>query len=345
MLALIILWIVVYLSGLLFCKIGGEKEASQLWIHLTGFFFLFFSQGVIFFGAQLLGWSFTRAIHCLEVVYGAVTIGAVCLCTKELKMIWEKIKNRKAESRGYRRYFCLIIFLFIGLLWMISLQMGENREDAVVEIAATTILTDTMNQYHPFTHQPFSLGVIMSRKIITLPFWYGALSHWTGLEAVMTVQVLGSGVSLLFALLAFAELGNLLFERNLHYTCWLVILMEFLYLSGDYFLGNESYRQLHRGYSGEAITVSIIMPCVIIVLYRLLGKYLRENFKKEILGISMGNGLIRISLLLIISLFLTTVQWGIFVLLLAIFLFALMSLMIMAMKKAGKAKEENLWHR
>ena len=87
------------------------------------------------------------------------------------------------------------------------------------------------------------------------------------------------------------------------------------------------------------------MPCVIIVLYRLLGKYLRENFKKEILGIGMGNGLIRISLLLIISLFLTTVQWGIFVLIMAIFLFALMSLMIIAMKKAGKAKEENLWHR
>ena len=345
MLALIILWVVVYLSGLLFCKIGGEKEASQLWINLTGFFFLFFSQGVIFFGAQLLGWSFTKALHCLEAVCAAVAIAALCFCFKDLKITWDRLKNWKVKSQEYGRYFGLIIFLFIGLLWMILLQMGENREDAVVEIASTTLMTNTMNQYHPFTHQPLSLGVIMSRKIITLPFWYGALSHWTGLEAVMTVQVLGSGVSLLFALLAFAELGNLLFERNLHYTCWLVILMEFLYLSGDYFLGNESYRQLYRGYSGEAITVSIIMPCVIIVLYRLLGKYLRENFKKEVLGIGIGNGIIRISLLLIISLFLTTVQWGIFVLLLAIFLFALMSLMIMAMKKAGKAKEENLWHR
>ncbi len=80
-------------------------------------------------------------------------------------------------------------------------------------------------------------------------------------------------------------------------------------------------------------------------LYKEIGKYLRENFKKEILGIGMGNGLIRISLLLIISLFLTTVQWGVFVLFLTVLLFGLMSVTIVVMKKAGKKKEEESWHK
>lgn len=345
MLALMILWIVAYLSGLLFCKIGGEKETSQLWVHLTGFFFLFFLQGIVFFAAQFLDWNFTTALHCLEMIGAVVVLCCLMICRKEIKSILKGIKNLTAENSGFVRYFCLIICLFTAFMWMVFNRVGMTRNDAVVEIAATTIMTNTINEYHPFTHEPLSLGVILSRRIVTLPFWYAALSKWSGFSPVVTVQLVGTGIGLLLTLLAFAELGSVLVERNTHHTLWIVILMEFLYLSGSYFTGNESWRQLYYGYSGEVLTASVLVPGILTVLYRMLGRYLRSKFQEESLGIGVGNGLFRIGVMFGISLFFTTIQWGAFVVFLSVLLFGIMSLIIIGMKKAARKQEEEVWHK
>lgn len=343
MLAIILLWIVVYLSGMLLCKIERKKETSQLWIHLTGFFFLFLSQGFLFFGGQLLGISFSTCKSYLELWYAAVSFLSLIVCRKEILSHSKRIKSFSVKKIPYFRHISLIVFLLIGLLWMIY-EAGEgNRNDAVVEIAGTTLLTDTMNQYHPFTHEPLRLGVILTRKIITLPFWYAALSSWIGCSPFFAVTVVGTSITLIFALLAFAELGSLLFERNRHYTCWLVIFLELLYLSGNYYEGSEAFRQLYYGYSGEVIVATVLVPAMLITLYRMMGATLRSGFKKEKYGLGIGAAGIRIMVLFALSIFLTTIEWGLLMLMITILLFVLMLGIISGMKRIQLKWEEEGW--
>ena len=349
MLALFLLWIVVYLSGRVLCKIGGEKEASQCWIHLTGFFFLFLSQGIVFFTGQLMGKSFSACIRSLEIIYLLTVVFALIICGNNLiREIKQIIRGGRAgfrqirENNPYLRHVCLLLWLLLGLFIVIAGQWQANRGDAMVETAGITLLTDTLNEYHPFTHQPLELGVIFTRRLNTLPFWYAALSHWTGFPVAGAVTLVGSMVSLIFALLAVAELGDLLFEGNRHHIYWLIIIMELLYLSGDYHQKSEGYGQLYYGYSGETLLTAIVIPVMVTILYRRFGTALRHGFDKNRYGISIWSTLVKLCLVTGAVLFITNLKWGIIMLLLSMGIFLLMIFLIATMKRISGKREDRV---
>ena len=214
MLGIVLLWIVAYLSGMLICKMSGEKETSQLWKHLIGFFFLIFCQGCVFFIGQLLGWSFGKAGMVLALVLLISAAISLLFCRKEMGTFVENIKNFSLKKVNYPRHKALLVWLFLGIVLVVAFGTVTNRDDAMAETVITTLMTNSMNQFHPFTRRPLELGVILSRKIITLPFWYSFLSQWTGLDGVDTVWILGTLLTALCSLLAFGELGSLLFFRE-----------------------------------------------------------------------------------------------------------------------------------
>lgn len=337
MLALILLWVVVYLSGILICKIGGEKETSHLWIHLTGFFFLIFFQGVVFFLAQLFGAEFSKGRNFLAVGLLITSLFSLLICRKEIGRSMEKIRKFRPEKKFH---LSLLLWLFAGLLWIMVSQRMIPRTDGIAETAAITLQTNTLNQYHPFTHEPLHSGVILTRKVITLPFLYAAISSWTGWDPAITVRVAGTAICLIFSMTAFAYLGHLLFYGNKNHMYLLLILIEFLYLSGDYHPSMDAYRQLYQGYSGELITAMVLLPAVIITLYRLTGFWLREDFPKEKEGIEGGRAVLSLGLIFAGSLFLTTVTWGILMLFLAAALYGTTAGIILWMKREKKQRKK-----
>ena len=339
MLGIVLLWIVVYLSGMLFCKIAGEKETSQLWKHLIGFFFLIFCQGIFFFLGQILGWNFRKTAWILTVVLLMVCCLSVLICKKEVIALLSKVRKFRLEKVADGRYKALLLWLFIALIFVVSSGTAVSRNDAMVETVQRTLLTDSMNQYHPFTGKPLELGMIMSKKIITLPFWYATLSLWTGFDGVTTVWVLGSLVTILLSLMAFAELGGLLFYRDFKKTWLLLLLLELLYLSGDYYVGSAGYRQLFYGYSGEVIVGVVVIPCVLSMLYRFMGPVLREDFPREREEIRLWSLVLELGLCVGTCLFMTSLAWGFFMVMIAIALFAISCVGVrMTKRKKGESK-------
>ena len=335
MLGIVLLWIVVYLSGILICKICGEKEASQLWKHLIGFFFLIFCQGVVFFLGQLLSWKFRRTGMILTVILLIISMLSLMICAKEIGNLFQKIKSFSLKKAKYPKHWALMILLFFAIGLVVMFGTTANRDDAVVETVLTTLMTDTMNVYHPFTREPLKIGIILSRKLITLPFWYSLLSIWTGLGAIDTVWTLGTLITVLGSLLAFAELGGLLFFRDFKKTWLLVVLMELLYLSGDYYVGAAGYRQLFYGYSGEVIAATMILPCVLSILYRFFGRYLRVDFPVEQERISLWGLVTELALCTGCCFFLVPMVWGIYLVIIAAVLFMLSLIGVRLTKKKG----------
>ena len=338
MLGIVVLWIVVYLSGMLFCKMSGEKETSQMWKHLIGFFFLIFFQGVFFFAGQLLGWTFRKTVLCLSVFLFLICCLSVFFCKKELVKLWNELKVLRFKTMKHGRYWAVLAWLFVGIIWVVMFGTAGNRNDAVIETVQTTLMTDTMNEYHPFTGNKLELGVIMSKKIITLPFWYSMLSLWTGLDAVTTVWVMGTFITIICSLFAFAELGGLLFFRDFKKTWLLVVFMELMYLSGDYYVGSAGYRQLFYGYSGEVMVSTVMIPCILSVLYRFIGGHLRNDFPTEREGINLWGLSGSLILCMGSSFFVTSPAWGIFMILIAMILFVF-SIIGVKLTKMKRVKE------
>ena len=333
------LWIVVYLSGMLFCKISGEKGTNQMWKHLVGFFFLIFFQGIFFFGGQLLHWTFHKTAMIFSAFLFGVCCACVLLCKNELCGSLKKIKQFRFHDLEYGRYWALFFWLFLGIVYAVAFGTAVNRGDAVVETVQTTLMTNTMNEYHPFTRQPLELGVIMSKKIITLPFWYAMLSVWTGFDAVTTVWAVGTLLTMICSLLAFAQLGGLLFFRDFKKTWLLLVFMELMYLSGDYYIGSAGFRQLFYGYSGEVIVSTVLIPCIFCVLYRFFGPILREDFPEEKEKVSWWGMILSLGLFVGSSFFITSFAWGILVVAIAVVLFAV-SIAGVRLTKRNKVRGE-----
>ena len=342
MLGIVLLWIVVYLSGMLFCKISGEKETSQLWKHLIGFIFLFFCQGIVFCGGQFLGWTFRNTALILTVFLLAVCGISIMVCKNEISQLWKKVKSFSLKDIKNGRYLALSFWLLVGIVFVVLFGTAVNRNDAMVETVQTTLMTDSMNQYHPFTGKKLELGVVLSKKIITLPFWYSTLSIWTGFDAVTTVWNLGTLIIVVCSLLAFGELAGLLFFRNFKKTWLLLVLMELLYLSGDYYVGSVGYRQLFYGYSGEVIVATVIIPCILSMLYRFFGPVLREDFPIEKEKISLWGLVLNLGLCLGSCLFVAPLAWGILMAVLAIILFAISIIGVRFTKRNQRKGEDSL---
>lgn len=341
MLGIILLWIIVYLSGMFFCKISGEKETNQVWKHLIGFFFLIFFQGIFFFAGQLLHWTFQKTVMIFSVFLFLVCCVTLFLCKEEFLKCFKNVKKFTFKEIKHGRYLALLFWLFLGIVYAVAFGTAVNRGDAVVETVQTTLMTNTMNEYHPFTKQPLELGVIMSKKIITLPFWYAMLSVWTGLDAVTTVWVVGTLLTMICSLAAFTELGGLLFFRDFKKTWLMLIFMELMYLSGDYYIGSAGYRQFFYGYSGEVIVATVLIPCILCILYRFFGPVLREDFPKERERISWWGALSGLALLIGSSFFIASLAWGIVMVIIAVILFAFSIVGVRLTKKnRAKGKEE-----
>lgn len=320
MVGIVLLWAAAYFSGMLFCKIVGENETSQVWKHLIGFLFLIFCQGCVFFGGQLLGWNFKKTGDVLLLLYVLICCVSILICKEEWKQMVKEIRTFSTVKIAHKRHKALFWWLFLGIVFAVTAKAVLNRSDAMLEMVQTTLMTDTMNQYHPFTKEKLELGVILSKKIITLPFWYSILSLWTGWDALMTVRVAGTVITVLYSFLAFGELGRLLFFNDFKKTWLLLIFMELLYLSGDYCAEAAGYRQLYYGYSGEVIVATVILPCVISMLYRFLGAFLRKDFPKEKERISIFGLVGQMGLCIGCCFFLTSYAWGVVLVVTAIFM-------------------------
>ena len=336
MLGIVLLWLTVYLTGMLLCKIGGEKETSQLWIHLTGFFFLFLIQGVVFTAAQFLDFGFSKALLILVGVLGISDLLALLFCRREvgkgIRNIREKWKNRV----GGDRVLWLMIWLWLGIFLVLSTGMVGNRQDALLETMQTTLATDTINRIHPFTGRPMELGIITSKKILTLPFWYAALCRWTGFTARDTVWVWGSFFTVTFSLMAFTRFAGYVTGKEIRKNWLFVILLELLILSGDYVVSAAGYRLLFYGYSGETIVGMVALPMLLCVLYRvsvpLLGRKENRVLEKDRLGV--WGTLVKLVLLFGASLFLAPLLWGPVLLFLAMLLFGACLGLILWLKPA-----------
>lgn len=271
----------------------------------------------------MLDWSFRKAGMVLTIVLFGVSVFSLLLCRKELAVFWGKLKSFSIKKIPYPRHQALLVWLFLGIVLVVAFGTVTNREDAVAETVVTTLMTDTMNQYHPFTKRPLEFGVILSRKIVTLPFWYSILSVWTGFEGVDTVWILGTLITTFCSLLAFGELAGLLFFRDFRKTWLLVVLLEFLYLSGDYYVGAAGYRQLYYGYSGEVIVATVIIPCVLCILYRFWGTYIRTDFPVEKEKLNLWGMVLELGLCVGGCFFLIPMIWGLYMVVISIVLFSL----------------------
>ena len=304
---IILLLFLPYPAGLILNIITRQKETNQIETYLIGFFSLFLLQGVVFSLHSFVGLPFE--LTCKIFTYASLAIVFVGIILiifvyrKNIKSSIEKMTLKKEEK--------LVFILMLTAIALVVVRVCSiydfGRDDIMLETVRVNSLTGTVNMYNPLTSRPYELGIINSRKIITLPVYYTYWCITFGIEDRMLLYIVCTLQTLACLLFACKCAMSTILKTNKKIYTFLMF-VGVLLLSGDYFKGAVGYKVLWNGYRGETIVVAVMLPYLIYVIMDMYkiekGEYGPSKWKYRI------SRVFRILLTLFASVFITEFTTG-----------------------------------
>lgn len=276
---LIAVWALPYMAGYILKTVTLRREIGQIETYLTGFFFLFLIQGVVFVTADsVLGLEFVDLCDCY--VGMLITVTVVFAAAVIINIILNRKKGREEKYRQKltkREWILISLMIIIGVLVCIRVigTIGYVREDFMLPTVKTTLGTGTVNAYNPITSRAYVYGIINSRKIITLPIYYACTCTVFKMDPILLLYVIctiQTVVCTYFSCILFIIPVIRIRERVYMFGIFLGALL----LSGDYFNYAIGGRLLWNGYAGDTIVAAVMLPYV---LYLIMSGYRERRLK------------------------------------------------------------------
>lgn len=318
----VLIWFLLpVLLGYSTCKILRWKEMNQIETYLIGFFLLFLLQGIILVPLVILKQSFQTAKFLFLIIGGVITLFFFISILFELKKrkVGGEEKRNTVLLRKEKVYLCLAIIVFGLMMFRMYGLSNMLREDIMLETVKVTVDTETMFQYHPLTGRQMEGGMILSKKIISLPLFYSCFVSLTDINPQFFLnEVVGIFVyvaSLLSCTLIYKRIANI--NRKKLYLFF--VLYGLLVLSGDYHQATLAYQILYQGYLGETICYAVILPYQ---LYIIISWYQEEGSEEKLTFKDRSQFVLKLLLPLSTSFFIAGLGTGCVLLILCLFISA-----------------------
>ncbi len=338
---IVLIAVLPYMAGYIIKTLMNSKETGQIETYLTGFFFIFLLQGLFFsVGYMVLNRPFDMLCRDFKIVLGLIVIAFVIVGTVNLVLIF--IKGKKEIYRAKLKndeWILLGIMLVIAALIVARVFCITDyiRDDYMLPTVRMTVSTHTINEFNPITGRPYELGLITSRKIITLPVYYAFLCCTFGIDTlnllyvIMTLQTVAcTYLSCMFFITPILKVRSRIYMFG--------IFLGAIILSGDYFMNAIGAKLLWRGYAGDTIVAAVILPYALALVvgdYRqvFLADKDQAEYKKEIKRIRIQS-IFKLILVSMTSLFITSVAKGLLIIAITVVL-ALVCYIVAIRKQMG----------
>lgn len=313
---IIVILTLPYMAGYILTKVMNMKETSQIEIYLTGFFFVFLMQGIVYF-VTVMPFKGGFAQLCGTYNIAILVIIALFLIIFALDMV--KRARLEKHDDTYRNPIHQDEWIIIGIMSLIAVLVlikiivlkDYLRTDLMLANVRTTLATETIYEYNPIISQPFTIGLIGSKKIISLPIYYAYLSKTFGINSIILLYIVLIAQTILctyFSCITF--IAPVL--RNRRKTFIFACFLGGLILSGDYFSGAIGAKLCWNGYSGEAIVPCVMIPYLMYVITEWYRNIRDEEYQLTIKDIVVNT--IKLCLCIIPSLFMTSITTGLLLL-------------------------------
>ena len=290
-----------------------QKETSQIETYLIGFFSTFLIQGAVFSLYNFVHIPYETCCGIFRwVTYGFMALFVLVaifgfrdyiLCGAKKPVI------RKDERLVYGALIVAVVTVIVRVAFLYWFE----RDDMMLETVRINVITSTVNTYNPMTARPYELGLINSKKLVTLPLYYTywCMEYGIGARDLLYVVCELQGIFCVMAACGCAMKRILKTNKKLYvYLLFVALLLA----SGDYFKGSVGYKVLWNGYSGDTIAVTVVLAYIIYLIldfYRLeRGDYGEKTLGKRFVRV------IRVLLCFACTIFITSIPTGILMILL-----------------------------
>ncbi len=296
------IFLVPYMLGYILKTMTKNRETGQIETYLTGFFFLFLLQGIVFSPAYIIS---GKDFEGIKACYRVMLIAVVILFVISILLSFTILRPDAKEER-YRQKFKREEGILLGIVILIAVFICVRtvsitdyvRDDFMLPMVRTTIDTGTINVYNPVTSRAYVYGLINSRKVITLPLYYACVCSVFGLDEIIALYIvctIRTIVCTYFSCILFMGIFTKIREKLLVFCIFLGALI----LSGDYFDRAIGTKLLWNGYAGDTIVAAVMLPYVIYIIF--------TGYKDKKLSICT---IVRLLLILTASVFITSIARG-----------------------------------
>ncbi len=330
-LGIFLILVLPFAIGVIFNFITRQKKTNQIETYLIGFFSFFLMQGAVFSLYNFVGVPYELCCKIMMYASYALVAIAVIIGVAGFKnyILWDakKLLLKKEE----RVVFAILLIAMLVVIARIISIYNMERDDLMLETVLINTLTHTVNTYNPMTGRLYELGLITSKKLVTLPLLY---SYWCmsyGIEPRLLLYIVCTIQTFICVLLACrCAMTSVIKSRRKQYMCTFFVAV--LLASGDYFKGAIGYRVLWNGYDGSTIIVAVMMAYVIYMImdmYRLeRGDYGKATWPQRFLRV------FKLLICLGATLFMTGLATGLLFIILC-----LLSMVVCATLRFGKEEK------
>ena len=314
-LGIILILLLPFAVGTVMNFITRQKGTNQIETYLIGFFSLFLIQGIIFNLHNFAGMNFAGCCTIFSVItyvfLGLFVLIAVFGFSDYIACGFKKPNIRKDERIVYAFMLIAIAVVIVRVVML----YGFERDDLMLETVRINCLTSTVNTYNPLTARPYELGLIGSKKLVTLPLYYTywCMTYKIGPRDLLYMVCELQGVFVVIGSCGCAMRRILKTNKKMYvYLMFVAVLLA----SGDYFKGAVGYRVLWNAYNGDTIASTAVLAYII---YLILDIYRLE--RGDYGDTSWGRRLIRVFKILLCfacTLFITAIPTGILIILLCL---------------------------
>jgi len=314
-----------YLAGYILTSIFNKRETSQIETYLTGFFFVFLLQGIEYALLCFVGGSSFNSL-CQAYICTYIALAIVFAIAFVIRLIKQKRSGKHTINyhapMSREDWILTGIIAAIALLIIIKIFVLKDylRTDLMLANVRTILSTDSIYEYNPITSHPFTIGLIASKRIISLPVYYACLCRIFAIDEIVLLYIVLTLQTIMCTYFSCILFIAPVFH-NRHKTLIFAIFLGAMILSGDYFSGSIGAKLCWNGYSGEAI-----VPCVMIpYLMYIITDWYRRNRDPEA-DLTIGEQVImtlQLALCIVPSFFMTSITTGILLLIINAIVLAL----------------------
>lgn len=273
-----------YLAGCLIKKIFRDPDQKLLENFILGMLLMFLLWEMLILPSIKLLASFAIVSKVYSVLLLAIALTAILFCGKEMRNGW-MIRSVKMPWMAL-----IVVMLFLLQTGYFIMMQPDVAGDFTVETVNTTIQSDLIYENHPGMGDTFTYGITFRGKLVTLPLFYAYLTNLFSCHAVVIVYRAIPTFVLLLSYMAYGLWADVFFGKAEHREAKTALFyggITLLNFCGSLSENSMFYYQLHKGFRGETIVFSILIPYAVYLCWQIYGN---KKYRSIIYLIMTGIG-------------------------------------------------------
>lgn len=212
-------------------------------------------------------WVILIVILCIYSIY--YNFGKIIILKNEIKI---KIKMDLKRILNVPLLIAIILICF-QMFYPTNYMHVDDDDSTYVVNVTTTIQTNTMFVYDPYTGEKYS-EFPERYGYYSHPIYYAIVSNLSSIHPAILMHTVLPSIYILMVYFLYYLMGIYLFKNNNIKIGWFILFFSILNIFGNYSVYTSSSFLLFRIWQGKALVANLIIPLIFVIYYILtLNKY------------------------------------------------------------------------